>query len=114
LIYSIPDPATATEVSRDQIPDILIRLSALQAALVARLAAHPVYRPKDATDDPHRLLKAAEVARLVATTPGVVYEMARRGTIGCVKTGITGSRGIRFTRQQVADFVASRQKTAVK
>jgi len=37
--------------------------------------------------------------------------MSRRRTIGHVSTGIVGSRAVRFTRQQVADFIKSREKT---
>ena len=113
LLGSIPDPATATETPRDQIPSILIQLSALQAALAARLATQPAQEATSPRDDPQRLLKAAEVAAMLGTTAGVVYEMARRGTIGHVSTGIVGSRGVRFTRQQVADFIRSREKSAV-
>ncbi len=43
------------------------------------------------------------------TTTGVVYEMTRRGKIGHVGTGIVGGRGVRFTRQQVAAFIKSRE-----
>ena len=72
-----------------------------------------VATPAPALVDHLQLLDADEVAKLLGLTTGVIYEMARRGEIGHVSPSI-GSRSVRFTRQQVADFIKSREKSAVK
>jgi predicted DNA-binding transcriptional regulator AlpA len=91
----------------------LIACNTVSTTLTTALLTSVPVRAETTIDDPQRLLKANEVAEMLGTAPGVVYEMSRRGTIGHVSSGIAGSRAVRFTRQQVADFIKSREKAAL-
>jgi excisionase family DNA binding protein len=92
---------------------MLMACNAVSTTLMTALLTSGSVRAETTIDDPQRLLRAAEVAEMLGTTTGVVYEMARRGKIGHISTGIVGSRGVRFTRQQVAAFIKSREKSAL-
>ena len=106
------NPASVTGLPTQILTAMLMACNAVSTTLTALLTSGP-FRVETTIDDPQRLLRAAEVAEMLGTTPGVVYEMARRGKIGHISTGIVGSRGVRFTRQQVATFIKSREKSAL-
>jgi len=101
------DPAVLAGLAKDVLMARAADAGAVHAALRAAAAVAPMPLLADADD--LRLLNAEEVAALLGTVKAEVYEMARRGLIGHVSTGI-GSRGVRFTRRQVADFIKSREK----
>ena len=105
-MISIPDPAAIATCPPEQLPGLMVRLSALLALVAARLAAEPatVAPPADVG-----LLDAKDAAALLKVPVAAVYEAARRGMLGCVRTG---NRGRRFTRQHVADFVKARSQAA--
>jgi excisionase family DNA binding protein len=107
------NPASVAGLPTQILTAMLIACNAVSTTLTNALLTSGPVRVETTTDDPPRLLRAAEVAEMLGTTPGVVYEMARRGKIGHVSTGIVGSRGVRFTRQQVAAFIKSREKSAL-
>ena len=107
------NPASVTGLSTQILTAMLMACNAVSTTLMTALLTSGPVRAETKVDDPQRLLKAAEVAEMLGTTPGVVYEMARRGKIGHISTGIVGSRGVRFTRQQVAAFIKSREKSAL-
>jgi excisionase family DNA binding protein len=107
------NPASVAGLPREILTALLLACNAVSTTLTTALLTSTPVRTETTIDDPHRLLKADEVAEMLGTTPGVVYEMSRRGTIGHVSTGIVGNRAVRFTRQQVADFIKSREKAAV-
>jgi len=88
LIYSIPDPATATEISRDEIPSILIRLCALQAALAARLADVPA----PAAQSGNGLVDAGAIAKLLNVPVSKIHTGERAGKIPSTRIG----RYVRF------------------
>src|SRR5271167_4385266 len=97
----------ARSIPLDQVSSVLAFLATrlLEEGYVAR---HGDLHDSEADD--LQLLDAGDVAKIVGLTKGVVYEMARRGKIGSVDVGCVGSRAVRFTRQQVADFIKSREK----
>jgi excisionase family DNA binding protein len=107
------NPASVAGLPQQILTALLIACNAVSTTLTTALLTSAPVRPETTIDDPQRLLKADEVAEMLGTTPGVVYEMSRRGTIGHISTGIAGSRAVRFTRQQVADFIKSREKAAL-
>jgi excisionase family DNA binding protein len=107
------NPASVTGLSTQILTAMLTACNAVSTTLMTALLTSGPVRVETTIDDPRRLLRAVEVAEMLGTTPGVVYEMARRGKIGHVSTGIVGSRGVRFTRQQVAAFIKSREKSAL-
>ena len=107
------NPASVTGLSTQILTAMLMACTAVSTTLMTALLTSGSVRAETTIDDPQRLLRAAEVAEMLGTTTGVVYEMARRGKIGHVSTGIVGSRGVRFTRQQVAAFIKSREKSAL-
>ena len=107
------NPASVAGLSTQILTAMLMACNAVSATLMAALVTSAPVRTETTINDPERLLRAAEVAEMLGTTPGVVYEMARRGKIGHISTGIVGSRGVRFTRQQVAAFIKSREKSAL-
>ena len=107
------NPASVAGLSTQILTVMLMACNAVSTTLATALLTSAPVRAETTIDDPQRLLKADEVAEILGTTPGVVYEMIRRGTIGHVRTGIVGSRAVRFTRQQVADFIKSREKLAL-
>ena len=107
------NPASVAGLSTQILTAMLMACNAVSTTLTTALLTSVPVRAETTIDDPQRLLKANEVAEMLGTTPGVVYEMSRRGTIGHVSTGIVGSRAVRFTRQQVADFIKSREKSAL-
>ncbi len=107
------NPASVTGLSTQVLTAMLMACSAVSTTLMTALLTSGPARAETTIDDPQRLLRAGEVAELLGTTTGVVYEMARRGKIGHVSTGIVGSRGVRFTRQQLAAFIKSREKSAL-
>jgi excisionase family DNA binding protein len=107
------NPASVTGLSTQILTAMLMACNAVSTTLMTALLTSGPVRVETTIDDPRRLLRAVEVAEMLGTTPGVVYEMARRGKIGHVSTGIVGSRGVRFTRQQVAAFIRSRERSAL-
>jgi excisionase family DNA binding protein len=107
------NPATVTGLSTQILTAMLMACNAVSTTLMTALLTSGSVRAETTIDDPQRLLRAAEVAEMLGTTTGVVYEMARRGKIGHVSTGVIGSRGVRFTRQQVAAFIESREISAL-
>jgi excisionase family DNA binding protein len=107
------NPASVAGLSTQILTVMLMACNAVSTTLMAALLTSESVPAETRIDDPQRLLRAAEVAEMLGTTTGVVYEMARRGKIGHVSTGIVGSRGVRFTRQQVAAFIKSREKSAL-
>jgi len=107
------NPASVAGLSTQVLTAMLMVCNAVSTTLTTALLTSAPVPAETTIDDPQRLLKANEVAEMLGTTPGVVYEMSRRGTIGHVSTGIVGSRAVRFTRQQVADFIKSREKLAL-
>jgi excisionase family DNA binding protein len=107
------NPASVIGLSTQIVTAMLMACNAVSTTLMTALLTSAPARVETPTDDPQRLLKAGEVAEMLGTTASVVYEMARRGKIGHVSTGIVGSRGVRFTRQQVAAFIKSREKSAL-
>jgi len=107
------NPASVAGLAPQTLTTLLATCNAVSTTLTTALLTSAPVHVETTIDDPLRLLKADEVAEMLGTTAGVVYEMARRGKIGHVSTGIVGSRGVRFTRQQVAEFIKSREKSAV-
>jgi excisionase family DNA binding protein len=107
------NPASVAGLSTQILTAMLMACNAVSMTLMTALLASGPVRAETTLGDSQRLLRAAEVAEMLGTTPGVVYEMARRGKIGHISTGIVGSRGVRFTRQQVAAFIKSREKSAL-
>lgn len=107
------NPASVAGLPTQVLTAMLMACNAVSTTLMNALLTSEPVRTEPTIDDPQRLLRAAEVADLLGTTAGVVYEMARRGKIGHISTGIVGSRGVRFTRQQVAAFIKSREKSAL-
>jgi excisionase family DNA binding protein len=107
------NPASIAGLSTQILTAMLMACNAVSTTLMTALLTSGPARAETTIDDPQRLLRAAQVAEMLGTTAGVVYEMARRGKIGHVSTGIVGSRGVRFTRQQVAAFIKSREKSAL-
>ena len=107
------NPASVAGLSTQILTAMLMACNAVSTTLTTALLTSAPVRAETTIDDPQRLLRAAEVAEMLGTTTAVVYEMARRGKIGHVSTGIVGSRGVRFTRQQVAAFIKSREKLAL-
>jgi excisionase family DNA binding protein len=107
------NPACVAGLSTQILTAMLMACNAVSTTLMTTLLTSGPVRAETTIDDAERLLRAAQVAEILGTTPGVVYEMARRGKIGHVSTGIVGSRGVRFTRQQVAAFIKSREKSAL-
>ena len=107
------NPASVAGLSTQILTAMLMACNAVSTALTTALLTSAPLHAEPTIDDPQRLLRAPEVAEMLGTTTGVVYEMARRGKIGHVSTGIVGSRGVRFTRQQVAGFIKSREKSAL-
>ncbi|MGC2763365.1 MAG: helix-turn-helix domain-containing protein [Candidatus Binatus sp.] len=93
--------------------NVLVARTADAGAVHAALRAAVAMASVPVVADDLQLLDANDVAKMMGLTKGVVYEMARRGKIGSVDVGCVGSRAVRFTRQQVADFVKSREKSAV-
>jgi excisionase family DNA binding protein len=104
------DPAVLAGLTRDVLMARAADAGAVHAALRAAAAVAATHLLEDADD--LQLLDAEEVAVLLGTKKAVVYEAARRGLIGRVSPSI-GSRSVRFTRQQVADFIKSREKPAL-
>jgi excisionase family DNA binding protein len=107
------NPASVAGLSIQMLTAMLMACNAVSTTLFTALLTSGPVRAETTIDDPQPLLRAAQVAEMLGTTPGVVYEMARRGKIGQISTGIVGSRGVRFTRQQVAGFIKSREKSAL-
>jgi excisionase family DNA binding protein len=107
------NPASVAGLSTQILAAMLMACNAVSTTLMTALLTSTPARTETTIDDPQQLLRAAEVAGMLGTTTGVVYEMARRGKIGHVSTGIIGSRGVRFTRQQVAAFIRSRERSAL-
>jgi excisionase family DNA binding protein len=107
------NPASVAGLPTQILTAMLMACNAVSTTLMAALLTSGPVRVETTIDDPQHLLRAAEVAEMLGTTTGVVYEMARRGKIGHVSTGIVGGRGVRFTRQQVAAFIKSREKSAL-
>jgi excisionase family DNA binding protein len=103
------NPASVSGLSTQILTAMLMACTAVSTTLMTALLTSGSVRAETTIDDPQRLLRAAEVAEMLGTTTGVVYEMTRRGKIGHVGTGIVGGRGVRFTRQQVAAFIKSRE-----
>jgi len=101
----------AVAIPRDEIPNILIQLSALQVALASRLAAEPATAPPP-TDA--GLLTANDVAAILKVPVSAVYEAHRRQTLGSVRVsaGSRGGRSVRFTREAVDKFIAARSRAA--
>src|SRR5271170_6082796 len=95
----------ADDIPVADIPATLIELAAFQIALAVRL----LDAPAEDEADPCELLRAADVARLLSVPKSAVYEACRRGQLNCVRVaaGTNGlGRTVRFSRQQVVDFVA--------
>jgi excisionase family DNA binding protein len=103
------NPASVTGLSTQILTAMLMACNAVSTTLAAALLTSRPVLVETTIDDPQRLVRAVEVAEMLGTTTGVVYEMARRGKIGHISTGIVGSRGVRFTRQRVAAFIKSRE-----
>ncbi len=107
----LPDPAEIATCPPEQLPGLLVRLSALQNLIAARLVAEPatIAPPADVG-----LLDAADVAALLKIPKAAVYEAARRGQIGSVRAsvGSRSGRAVRFTRAQVEAFISSRSHSA--
>jgi excisionase family DNA binding protein len=74
---------------------------------LAALAAPKGSAGQDGVDDLH-LLDAPRVADLLGVPTARVYELARRGEIGCTRDGKT----VRFTRAHVGAFISSRSVAA--
>jgi excisionase family DNA binding protein len=77
-----------------------------------RLAAQVA--PSQTAADDLALLSAASVAEMLGIPKAAVYEAARRKEIGSVRAsvGSRSGRAVRFTRRQVADFIAARSRSA--
>jgi excisionase family DNA binding protein len=104
------DPAVLAGLTKE----VLVARAADAGAVHAALRAATALSANSAVvADDLQLLNADDVAKIMGLTKGVVYEMARRGKIGSVDVGCVGNRAVRFTRQQVADFVKSREKSPV-
>src|ERR1700733_6354778 len=86
------NPASVTGLSTPTLTALLMACNAVSTTLMTALLTSAPMRVENTIDDPQRLLRAAEVAEMLGTTTGVVYEMARRGKIGHVSTGVIGSR----------------------
>ena len=70
------NPASVTGLPMQILTAMLMSCNAVSTTLTALLTSGP-FRVETTIDDPQRLLKATEVAEMLGTTPGVVYEMAR-------------------------------------
>ncbi len=100
-----------TDLSRADLADLLAEVGR-RLALVGEVAAS-ARRGSGAAGD-LQLLDAGEVAALVKIPKAAVYEAVRRGQLGSVGASAKSPKGrsVRFTRAQVAAFVASRSKPA--
>ena len=94
------NPASVAGLPQQTLTALLVACNAVSTTLTTALLTSAPVRAETTIDDPQRLLKADEVAKIL-------------GAIGHVSTGIAGSRAVRFTRQQVADFIKSREKSAL-
>jgi excisionase family DNA binding protein len=90
------------DLSRDQLLGVIIGASARLSAL----ATVPV--AGGSPGNGASLLTANEVAALLGIPKARVYEMQRRGQIGCVRDG----RTVRFGRNHVDAFIAARSVAA--
>jgi excisionase family DNA binding protein len=58
----------------------------------------------------NRLVKAGVVAAYLGTSPALIYEMARKGELPCVRI----SRGVvRFDTEAIVKWVAEKQKAGI-
>jgi hypothetical protein len=73
------NPASVAGLSTQILTAMLIACHAVSTTLTTALLISGPVRAETTIDDPQRLLRAVEVAEMLGTTPGVVYEMARRG-----------------------------------
>src|SRR5208283_2450746 len=99
-----------TDLSRADLADLLAEVGR-RLALVGEVAASAKGRE---TSGDLQLLDAGEVSALVKIPKAAVYEAVRRGQLGSVGASAKSPKGrsVRFTRAQVAAFVASRSKPA--
>src|SRR5207249_1976982 len=96
---SLPAIDDVVSVPVEQVPSLLVHLSALQAALAARLAT--VEHPASPTG---RLLTAKELAAAIRYSLDTVYDMARTGRI---PVAARKGRAIRFDLLAVRRALAS-------
>jgi len=96
---SLPKVEDLASLPVEQVPPMLVHLSALQAALAARLAT--VEHPASPTG---RLLTAKELAAEIRYSLDTVYDMARMGRI---PVAARRGRAVRFDLQAVRRALAT-------
>jgi hypothetical protein len=75
MALDLPEPAALHAVPVEELPAILVRLAALQAAVAARLATVPATVAPSA-DDSDATVDVRGAARLLAMSPCWVYRHA--------------------------------------
>ena len=90
--------ADAIALADVSLPDLVAEIGRRLAALAAPAASGG----RDGGDGLH-LLDAPGVAALLGVPKARVYELARRGKIGCVREG----ESVKFTKAQVAAFISA-------
>lgn len=101
-ITTLPKVEDLASVPIEQVPPLLLHLSALQAALASRLAIQPT-APAPQEDSVSRLLTAKQLAGDLSFRLDRVYELARTGRIPSVHIG----RTVRFDVEAVRRSLAS-------
>jgi excisionase family DNA binding protein len=101
-ITPLPKIEDVASVPIEQVLPMVIHLSALQAALAARLAVPPSL-PESKTSDAYRLVTANELATILSFRLDRVYELARTRRIPSVRIG----RTMRFDVEAVRRALAS-------
>ena len=102
----LADPARVSEVPREQALELLGRLAAVQAALVARVAAEPTAptRP-EAAPAPDRLLRPREAAARLGVTVRWLYRHADQ----LPYTRRLSRRVLRFSNAGMAQEMAAKK-----
>ena len=101
-IMPLPNVEELDSVPVEQVPPLLIHLSALQTALAARLAVHPTPTESQKSSASH-LVTAKQLARDLSFRLDRVYELARTGRIPSIHVG----RTVRFDVDAVRKALAS-------
>lgn len=103
----LPDPAALDLVPLDQLPAVLVRLAALQAAVGARLVMVPIVptsAPSAGDDD--ELLDDQAVGKLLGVPASHIADLRRRDELPEVRVG---DKYVRVRRGDVHEYVARRR-----
>jgi hypothetical protein len=101
-VTALPTVEDLASIPVEQVPPVLVHLSALQAALAARLASRPAPGESQGSAA-SRLVTAKELASDLSFCLDRVYELARTGRIPCIRIG----RAKRFDVQAVRKALVS-------